>query len=352
MHRHNPVLDAIASAPAMALVQAFTNMNLNLTTSAATGNNLSALIKTYYDPELLANATPNLVHRQFGIKKSIPQGGGKSIEFRRFTDLPVGLTPLSEGVTPNGLSLDVAALIASIAQYGNYVSMSDLLQITAFDPVISEATRLLGYNAGMTLDTLCRNVLLTGTNVAYAPKGDGTAVTSRATLAKDSVLTVEMVDRAATILRMQNAPAFPDGKYVAIAHPAVIHDLMTNARDSWLDASKYVSLADALSGEVGACMGVRFVQSTQAKAYAAASADSTTVFATLFLGQRAYGVIDLAGGGLQTIVKQLGSGGADDPLNQRSSVGWKAAEATCILQPSSILRVESCSPAFPGVATN
>lgn len=74
--------------------------------------------------------------------------------------------------------------------------------------------------------------------------------------------------------------------------------------------------------------------------------DGSAVFTTLFMGKGAYGVIDLAGGGLETIVKPLGYG--DDPLNQRSSMGWKGMEAALILKGDYLIRYESGSE-FSGV---
>ncbi|MDR2513848.1 MAG: N4-gp56 family major capsid protein [Christensenellaceae bacterium] len=342
MIRPNSILSVMQTATALAMIQARTNLNTNVSTAATAGNDLSADMKVYYDMQLLRDAEPHLVHRQFGKKATIPQGTGKTIEFRRFADLPRNLTPLTEGVTPNGMSLDVAAITAMVKQYGGYVATSDILVMTAIDNIMSEAVQLLGSNAGIVLDTLCRNVLLTGTNVMYAnDSATGSAISARADLLQTANLTVREVSRAVTILRQQNAPTL-DGSYVAIAHPNVIHELMANSEDGWMDITKYTRLDDALTGEVGKCMGVRFVESTQAKVFGGASSEDSAVYGTLFIGQGAYGVIDLEGGGLQTIAKARGSAGTSDPLNQRATVGWKAVEATKILVPQYLLRVESC----------
>ena len=67
------------------------------------------------------------------------------------------------------------------------------------------------------------------------------------------------------------------------------------------------------------------------------------VYATMIIGDNAYGVTDIAGGGLQHIVKQLGSSGTADPLNQRSTVGWKALKTAVILVDAYMVRIESTS---------
>ena len=307
---------------------------------------LSPEMKTFYDMTLIDEAQANLVHGQFAQKKPIPQGSGKTIEFRKFASLPKALTPLTEGVTPDGKSLNVTAITATVAQYGDYITQSDVLELTALDNTILEATKILGRQAGLTLDTITRNVLHSGTNVTYCPKvaadGSKTEVTSRANLDTTCQLTVDVVNQVVAKLRGQNAPTI-GGKYVAIIHPYVAYDLMSDP--AWQDAHKYAKPENLFEGEIGEIGGVRFVQTTEAKIY------DGGVFGTLFLGKDAYGVTEVSGGGLQTIVKQKGSAGTADPLDQRSSVGWKAIKTAEILIPNYLVRVESKSKVFSATAT-
>ena len=155
---------------------------------------LSVENKTYYDMTLIDEAQAALVHDQFAQKRDIPKNGGKTIEFRKFASLPKAMTALTEGVTPDGKSLTVTAITATVSQYGDYITMSDMLDLTAIDPVVVEATKILGRQAGLTLDTVTRNVLQSGTNVSYCPKigedGAETAVTSRGDLDATCQLTV------------------------------------------------------------------------------------------------------------------------------------------------------------------
>ena len=302
---------------------------------------LSVEMKTFYDMTLIDEASANLVHDQFGQKRPIPQGGGKTIEFRKFAPLAKATTPLTEGVTPDGKSLTVTAITATVAQYGDYITQSDVLELTALDNTILEATKLLGRQAGLTLDTVVRNVLQSGTNVSYCPKvaadGTETEVTSRAGLDATAQLTVDVVQQTVAKLRAQNAPTI-GGKYVAIIHPYVAYDLMRDPE--WIDAHKYTNVNNLYEGEIGEIAGVRFVQTTEAKVYAGG------VFGTLIFGEGAYGVTEITGGGLQTIVKQKGSAGTADPLDQRSSVGWKAIKTAELLIPNYLVRVESKSATF------
>ena len=306
---------------------------------------LSAEMKTFYDMTLIDEATSNLVHDQFGQKRPIPANGGKTIEFRKFAPLAKATTPLTEGVTPDGKSLAVSTITATVNQYGDYITQSDVLELTSLDNTILEATKLLGRQAGVTLDTVVRDVLQSGTNVTYCPKvaegGAETAVTSRANLDNTCQLTVKVIQQVVAKLRGQNAPTI-GGKYVAIIHPYVAYDLMRDPE--WIEAHKYTNSTKLYEGEIGEIAGVRFVQTTEAKIYEGG------VFGTLIMGDGAYGVTEITGGGLQTIVKQKGSAGTADPLDQRSSVGWKAIKTAELLIPNYIVRVESKSATFSATA--
>ena len=312
---------------------------------------LSAEMKTFYDMTLIDEASPNLVHDQFGQKRPIPAGGGKTTESRKFAPLDKALTPLTEGVTPDGKSLEVNTVTATVSQYGDYITQSDVLELTAVDNVIVESLKLLGRQGGATLDTVVRNVLQSGTNVTYCPKvanGVETAVTSRAGLDETAQLTVDVVQQVVAKLRAQNAPTI-NGKYVAIIHPDVAYDLMRDPE--WIDAHKYAQPVNLYEGEIGEIAGVRFVQSSEAKLYTGPGCPSgLAVFGTLFLGDGAYGTTEITGGGMQTIVKQKGSGGTSDPLDQRSSVGWKGMKTAELLIQQYLVRVESCSKRFSATA--
>lgn len=396
-------------------------------TTGMTG--LSAEMKTFYDMALIDEAQANLVHDQFGQKRPIPANGGKIIEFRKFAPLAKATTPLTEGVTPDGKQLSVSTVSAAVSQYGDYITQSDMLELTALDNTILESAKLLGRQAGATLDTVVRNVMHSGTNVIYAEKVTSSGVTevkSRAALDSDCAITVELIQRAVAKLRAQNAPTIND-KYVGIIHPYVAYDLMRDPE--WVDAHKYAQPENLYEGEIGELAGVRFVQTTEAKIYAgddltsdsrtltvnssagytgsvtsikfdggtvetdalagryilingvrakvtANTADTLTiescdfgtvadnaviypgeggrdglaVFGTLILGDGAYGVTEVTGGGLEIIVKQRGSSGAADPLDQRSSVGWKAIKTAEMLIENYLVRIESVSKRFSASA--
>ena len=275
---------------------------------------LSAEMKTFYDKNLIRLAEPELVHDQFGQKRPIPGGNGKTIEFRKFNALPAVPSDraLVEGITPDGQNYGVTAITATVSQYGGYITITDMLNLTAYDNQMQEIMKILAAQAGQVSDKITRDILAAGTNVMFADHGnDGND--ERSDLASDDVLTIEDIKKAVRLLKRVNARPI-QGSFVAIVHPDVSYDLMQDSE--WIDANHYAGSAAIFNGEIGKMYGVRFVESTMAKIW---KPSTLPIYGTLVLGENAYGVTSLNGGGIETIVKQLGSGGTADPLNQRAT---------------------------------
>lgn len=305
------------------------DLNVNVTTQTTEGASLSVEMKTFYDKTLIRLAEAKLIHDQFGQKRNIPKNGGKTIEFRQFPALPKATTPLTEGVTPDGRKLNATNKTATVSQYGDYVATSDILNLTAFDNIAKETLTLIASQAGRTLDTITREELVKGTNVRYANDK-----TSRANITSADVLTVAEIKKAVRDLKTKNAETI-DGYYICLIHPDAVYDIWNDPE--WVEASKYAGSEQIFKGEIGKIFGVRFVESTEAKIW---SEGSVSVYGTLVLGANAFGTTTVEGGGLETIVKQLGSGGTADPLNQRATTGWKAIKTAKILVEEYMERIE------------
>lgn len=316
------------------------------TGTASPSGGMSATMKTYYDTELLENARPNLVFSQLGRRQVLPAHHGKTVEWRKFDTFDKALTPLTEGVIPSGKKLTMTAATVAVQQFGDYTTISDQLDTHAVDPIILGATEEMGAAAGATADTLVRNVLMTGTNVMYAPKG-ATAVTSRGNLTAECKLTPDLVHKAVTWLKKCKAPKFDGRWYVAVIHPSVAYDLTSSPE--WLEAHKYASATEIFQGEIGQLRGCRFIESTEAPIIAGGSGGAM-VYATLFFGKNAFGVVDPQGMGLELIVKDRSQVGG--PLNQFSTVGYKFEAATQVLYQERMIRVESGSSYSDGDEAN
>lgn len=288
--------------------------------TTAKPESMSHEMKTYYNKELLENAKPNLVYIQFGKECPIPAGSGKAAEWRKFSQFERVSTPLTEGVVPSPTAATVTTVTASTNQYGAWTPVSDVLDLTAIDNVILEVTKEHGDNAGRSLDSLVRDVVYANTNIM----GDGT-----------SVITPALIAQCVAALKRQNAPSI-NGKYHCIIHPSVAYDLMQD--DAWIDAHKYKNPENIYAGEIGEMYGVRFFESTQAPL------TSEKIYYTPIFGADAYGVVNIEGGGLETIVKDKSEGGTANPLNQYSTVGWKVtAFGAVMLYPERLVNLKVTS---------
>lgn len=403
------------------LFDAYTNTTLD--------PGLSDEMKVYYSMRLINLAEPELIHDQFGQKHPIPKNSGKTIEFRKYDSLPKALVPLTEGVTPAGQKLSMGVIRATIKQYGGYIELSDILELTAIDNNLVQATRLLASQAGRTADTITREVLAGGTNVVYAggAKDRSELVGGDSTAENNKYLTVDDIRKAVRALKVMNAQKI-NGYFAGIIHPDTAYDLMSDKK--WVDVKTYSDPDGIYEGEIGKIEGVRFVETTEAKIFHAADlkiadgseesarnltvkstsgkvitineklsanqakaltgrdilvggellevasaaagaagaatvtvknapaaapsastviypgeggANGRDVYSTLILGADAYGVTELEGGGLQHIVKQLGSSGTADPLNQRATAGWKLTKVAERLVEQYMMRIESAS---------
>lgn len=299
--------------------------------NVTTQSSLSPTMKTFYDTTLLENAREQMLFTQFGMKQPLK---GNKVEWRKFNTFAKALTPLTEGVIPEGKTFGMTVIEAETSQHGDYTAVSDRLELESYDDVIYGATEEMGAAEGETYDTLTRNIIVGGNSVAYCG-----GKTARANLTVSDVLTPEMVARAATWLKKNKAPRI-DGCYVAIIHPSVAFDLRNSAE--WKEYHKYSDTKPIFKGEIGELHGVRFVESSNSKVWGKTSAGaSAAVYATLFMGKDAFGVLDPQGEGMEMIVKPKGTIGG--PLEQFSTIGYKFCHGAKILYQERLLRVESGS---------
>ena len=291
-------------------------------------NDLSPTMKTYYKTGMLKNAKPKLVYAQLGKKQPLPNGNGKTVEWRKMNTFP-DVPELVEGVIPAGQNMGMIAITVSITQYGMYTAISDILEMTATDPILTEAAEGLGDAGGRTNDKLVRNVLMAGTNILFADAYSGSTYQSTPTTKAELLtalgsyscdVTPDMINKAKTNLEANNVPTFEDGCYVAVMHPHVAYALRKHP--DFIDAVKYQAAKRIFRGEIGELYGVRFVITTQAPIIKA-QGDSKATYKTMVFGREAFGVIDMEGGGLETIYKSRKEVGG--PLEQFCTIERRVA---------------------------
>lgn len=290
---------------------------------------------------------PELYYDQFAdVRATNATNPGATVTFTKFADLSPATTPLGEGEDVTPVALSDSQVSVTLNEYGNASVTTAKVRATSLLPVDPVAANVVGYNAGISIDTICRNTVQAGDNVIYAT-GGAVDPTSRTTINSDDTLAANDVRRVVAQLRGANVPTF-DGKYIGFMHPDVSYDFRS-ATDAaaWRDSYKYTDASGLLNGEVGEFEGVRFIESPRAPLFANASDNSGStgtidVYGTLVMGRQALAKgVSLGGeyGEQPTIVY----GTVTDILQRFRPVGWKHFVGYGIFRQESLRRIESAS---------
>jgi N4-gp56 family major capsid protein len=330
------------------------------------------LTRAWYNKVFLTIATPKLVHDQFGMPTTLPQGNGEQVLWRRWERLTAAAVPLLEGVNPTGKRLSYTNVLGTVYWYGDWVGITDVVDFMHPDNVLSIATKRLAQQSAETKDLVTRDVVNAGTSFLRIT-ADGTTPTvgvgARSTVA--GCITKAAVDTAITVLEAEDAEYYhgpmgasvktstePIGPaFVAIVHPHVAHDFVNAASGfgtDWVPREKYASGGVAYPTEIGKYRNVRFLTSTAAKYWAstghtanvgttpAATYRSTNgsngdVYSVLILAKEAFGTVKLAGA---TATYYNKPGGNADPLHRKATAGWKGCWGASILNDDFMVRIE------------
>lgn len=299
--------------------------------------NLKNAIQVYYDRMLLTRLESILRFDQFGAKKKLPKNEGNQIKWHRFKNIAPSTTPLTEGVTPAAVNLESQQILATPVQFGAFVELSDLLEDESLDPMVENAIDVLSYMAALSRDTITRNALHANVTDQFAnSKADENAIL------QTDVLNAEEIRKAVTALKIKDVRPFSDGNYQLIAHPKSTFDIMSDASaNGWIELNKYVSTEKALKGEVGKLYQTRVLESNNIEQVT--NTQPVEVYRNFMFGMEAYGIVELSGQNLRTFRKQRGSSGTADPLDQRSTVGYKFSNATPILDADRAIEMYAAS---------
>lgn len=310
--------------------------------TAGTGvNALTAEQHEYYQDAMLERLLPELYYMQYGQKKNIPRQKGASTSFRRLNSLAVSTTALTEGVTPDGVNLEITKINALVKEYGNWTKISEFINMTGFDPLLTEVAELMGENAGESMDTIVKDMIAAGTNVMYA----GARASRVEITASDKITRLDILRVRRTLKRNKvKKIKLPGGNmgWLAFIHTDVATDLMQT--QEWKDQNTYVNTKNREEGTLGMMDGIYFLEVDNGVKFDDAGAAGVDVFGTLFIGRGAYGVPDIEGSSKpEIIVHKAGSAGSADPLNQFNTVAWKSAFTVARLNELCIVRYESAA---------
>lgn len=313
-------------------------------------------LQGWYDKILLKRPLPALLHGRYGQIRPLPANKGTRINFRRFNALGVNTTPLQEGVTPTGKKASTADIYATVKFYGDFLTASDVLLLTGLDATLVEFGELLGEQMRLTADTLDRDVIVAGTSVRYANSVSARTdiVSAIATADLKAIVRILNGNNAKKLTRQIIAGAKVGTSPIPAAFRCITHtdsqqDL--EALPGFRPAEEYASQKGRSEEEIGSWGNIRFELTTNSKVWLAGgasvgstglvAADSSTIdiYSYLVIAENAYGTVPLQKGNVKNIIKKMGAG--EDPLNQRSTSGWKMARTAKILNDNFLIRGEA-----------
>jgi N4-gp56 family major capsid protein len=307
----------------------------------------------FAERELLKRALPHLVIEKFGQAKPIPTKSSKTIKFRRYDNLALATTALTEGVTPSSKQLSATDVTATLAQYGDLVTITDVVQDTHEDPVLQESVEILGEQAAQTIETLRFNVLKAGSSVRYNNGSARSSVNTAITLEQQRKVTRDLKRQNARPISkiVRSTPSYGTQavapSFIALVHPDMESDIRTMT--GFTPTEKYGQLTP-YDSEIGKVEDVRYLTSTVFTPWTDAggakgtmistTGTSADVYPVLFLARDAYGLIPLKGRSSITPSVVNPSPSESDPLGQRGHIGWKSYSATVILNDAYMVRLE------------
>jgi N4-gp56 family major capsid protein len=312
---------------------------LNLTGTVTAAQDSSGLeLQTFFDARTLEVAEMNLPLRQFAVVRPLPARHSKTIQFTRFEKLTVSTVAatratalkLTEGTVPSTpQAMTITTITATVDQWGAFIRIADLAELTFFHPVVEESLYLLGIQAAETIHYEIQTVLDAGTTVQYA----GGKAARSSVAATDKMSTAEII-KAVKTLRNNSGRTF-NGYFVAVVHPNVEADLLRDA--TFVEATRYAAAERLYKGEISRFYGCIFVRAESLITYSS----TVTVYPTFVIAQYAYAITHLQD--LRVIHHPPGSAGTADPLNQLRTLGWKCSFKAAILNNNWLVRIESAA---------
>lgn len=334
------------------------------TTSDASQGTLSTMANVYVVAKMLIRALPYLVFEKFGQAYPLPTKSTKTAKFRRFESLDATPTELTEGVTPTAQTFTVTDIEATVHQYGNLVTMTDVLLDTNDSPVMEQVTQIVGEQAAETVENMRIGVLLGGTNVEYANGASRAEVNTPISLPLQRRITRKLKNQKARMITdsIKSTPRFYTESvapcFVAVCHPDCEADI--RSMPHFIDVKDYGN-AGPWENEIGAVEGVRYLFTTLMKSWSDAGGNKTNaagdtmvsttgtkadVYPILFLAKDAYGLVPLKGAESLTPVIINPSHTESDPLAQRAHVAWKTMQTCVILNQAWMVRAEVAVTAY------
>jgi len=279
----------------------------------------AANLHLYYEKKLLSTLEPRLVLMPLGKKQRLPKGNGKQVKWLRYSAIAGSTSPLTEGTPPAEISFSASNVTANVIQYGQFAKVSDLLSDTAIDPVLENLSERFGIAASKTIEELIVSELANNCANQNVNNRANFAAIQAGDLISHKELIESMIRQKADFIGPHES-----GQYVVVLHPRAEYDLMVDSQaGSWLDIQKSVDNKPLLNGEVARMYGMKFLVSDKMLTSVGTGAGGIDVVQSFVIGEEAFGVVELNGDAMKMFIKRHGSAGANDPLDQFATVGYK-----------------------------
>lgn len=307
--------------------------------SAASGNHntLSNEQAEFYQKVMLKRLQDNVVFMKYGKKQNIPKNSGAVTSFRRLEMPTMSTTAIVEGTTPDALDLTINKVTATVKQYGAWVKLTDMLNLAGLDPIITETSEMFGDHASLSMDVIVRDVIKASTNKVFP----GVKV-ARSGLAAGDVLTNAVIMKARETMVKNNVPKIklPNGQqgYLAFVSPETATRIM--GMQEWKDQNTYVDVKNREQGIVGQMYGIYFLEASTAPKFTDGGGGTLAGQQTIVIGADAFAIPDIAGSGKPSIMV-FTDGSTENPMGLYSTVSWKSAFTSVILEDKRILVIET-----------
>lgn len=303
--------------------------------NAETTASLSDHLMSYLEKRFLERLEVKFHFNKFAMQKKLKKGEGKTVKWNKWANVSDSTTALTSGVSPDGINLSSTNQTATLSQYGQFATATDFLILTAINDTLKDYVDLLAYAGGKSLDALLRNeVDVNATTQMAAASANEAAVQADPT----AILIANEIRKAVKTLRNNDADEFEDGMYRGIIHPFGEFDLLSESNaGSHIQTVQHTDHAPIEKGMIGSLYGVRFFRSSHIRAVA----PNTNTYRHIITGPMAYGAVSIDSGDLKIIIKNLGSAGSEDPLDQRATVGYKFWHAAKLLDASRVVRISA-----------
>ncbi len=262
-----------------------------------TTSSIDNMLPAFFSSKMIVRLEPNTPLVEFAQRDDIPMRSGKTVTFNGWNSLAAASVVLTEG-TANALpTLSSRKVVATIAQYGRGVQLTDLAQATSFFDAVNGAMDVLTDSGAKTVERICQmgiyknniaaNQSTTGILSVYMsspasafcavtgtkatsnlqfqfPAIFGTSTTrlSAINAAAPSIsaqLSVNSVRKTATKLRALDARPFADGYYVGYAHPNALHTLRKDP--VWANWNVYQNSKETKNPKKFKILSISFIKS-------------------------------------------------------------------------------------------